>query len=139
MKSGLEFFILKFSEPFQSCCCPVQKNLPRKAELTRQVSSYLSQKWSFQELRVQSTYKLRSRQCELFSNSHLINLFTISRANETFESMQKIKSSEIAQLQAMLRKTEMRVNQQERIVEQKTQENIELTNICDELISKVGK
>merc|ERR1712083_766021 len=63
----------------------------------------------------------------------------ISEANETFESMQKIKSSEIAQLQAMLRKTEMRVNQQERIVEQKTQENIELTNICDELISKVGK
>ena len=71
--------------------------------------------------------------------SRLINLLTISRANETFESMQKIKSSEIAQLQAMLRKTEMRVNQQERIVEQKTQENIELTNICDELISKVGK
>jgi len=63
----------------------------------------------------------------------------ISEANETFESMQKNKSSEIAQLQAMLRKTEMRVNQQERIVEQKTQENIELTNICDELISKVGK
>jgi transforming acidic coiled-coil-containing protein 3 len=53
--------------------------------------------------------------------------------------MQKNKSSEIAQLQAMLRKTEMRVTQQERIVEQKTQENIELTNICDELISKVGK
>ena len=53
--------------------------------------------------------------------------------------MQKSKSSEIAQLQAMLRKTEMRVNQQERIVDQKTQENNELTNICDELISKVGK
>ena len=61
------------------------------------------------------------------------------RANETFEAMQKSKSSEIAQLQAMMRKAEMRVNQQERIVEQKTQENNELTNICDELISKVGK
>jgi hypothetical protein len=32
MKSGLEFFILKFTEPLQSCCCPVQTNLPRKAE-----------------------------------------------------------------------------------------------------------
>ena len=37
----LEFFILKFTEPLQSYCCPVQKNLPRKAELARQVSRYL--------------------------------------------------------------------------------------------------
>ena len=37
----LQFFILKFTEPLQSYCCPVQKNLPRKAELARQVSRYL--------------------------------------------------------------------------------------------------
>ena len=37
----LEFFILKFTEPLQSCCCPVQKNLPRWAELAWQVSRYL--------------------------------------------------------------------------------------------------
>ena len=30
VKSGLEFFILKFTEPLQSCCCPVQKNLPSR-------------------------------------------------------------------------------------------------------------
>ena len=30
MKSGLEFFILKFTEPLQSCCCPVQKICPEK-------------------------------------------------------------------------------------------------------------
>jgi hypothetical protein len=41
MKSGLEFFILKLNEPLQSCCCPVQKNQPRKAELAWQVSRYL--------------------------------------------------------------------------------------------------
>jgi hypothetical protein len=41
IKSGLEFFVLKFTEPLQSCCCPVQKNLPRKAELAWQVSRYL--------------------------------------------------------------------------------------------------
>jgi hypothetical protein len=41
MKSGLEFFILKFTKPLQSCCCPVQKNLPRKAELACQVRRYL--------------------------------------------------------------------------------------------------
>ena len=37
----LEFFILKFTKPLQSCCCPVQKNLPRRAELAWQVSRYL--------------------------------------------------------------------------------------------------
>jgi hypothetical protein len=38
VKSGLDFFILKFTKPLQSYCCPVQKNLPRKAELAWQVS-----------------------------------------------------------------------------------------------------
>ena len=38
VKSGLVFFILKFDQPLQSCCCPVQKKLPGKAELAWQVS-----------------------------------------------------------------------------------------------------
>ena len=42
VKSGLEFFILKFTEPLQSCCCPVQKNLPRKAELAWQAIQQIS-------------------------------------------------------------------------------------------------
>ena len=33
VKSGLEFFILKSYVPLQSCCCPVQKDLPKKAKL----------------------------------------------------------------------------------------------------------
>ena len=37
----LEFFILKFTEPLQSYCCPVQINMPRKTELARQLSRYL--------------------------------------------------------------------------------------------------
>jgi hypothetical protein len=41
MKSSLENFILKFTEPLLSCCCRVQKNLPKKAELAWQVSRYL--------------------------------------------------------------------------------------------------
>ena len=40
VKSGLEF-ILKLTEPLQSCCCPVQKYLPRMAELAWQLSRYL--------------------------------------------------------------------------------------------------
>ena len=33
MKSGLEKNILEYHDPLQSCCCPMQKNLPRKAWL----------------------------------------------------------------------------------------------------------
>ena len=38
----------------------------------------------------------------------------------------------------MLRKAEMKTSTLERTVEQKTRENTELTEICDDLISKVG-
>ena len=40
VKIGLEL-ILKLTEPLQSCCCPVQKYLPRLAELAWQLSRYL--------------------------------------------------------------------------------------------------
>jgi hypothetical protein len=41
VKSGLEKNIFKFYEPLQSycCSCPVQKNLPRKAELAWRLAS----------------------------------------------------------------------------------------------------
>ena len=60
------------------------------------------------------------------------------RANEEVAGLQRARENERAQLQAMLRKAEMKVNNLERVVEQKSQENQELTAICDELISKVG-
>ena len=41
VKSGVEKIILKFHVPLQSCCGPVQKNLPSKAELAWLVSRYL--------------------------------------------------------------------------------------------------
>ena len=37
LASALESLVLKFYQPLQSFCCPVQKNLPRKAELTSQL------------------------------------------------------------------------------------------------------
>ena len=43
VKSGLEF-ILKLTEPLQSCCCPVQKS---RAELAWQVKGQLISKWFF--------------------------------------------------------------------------------------------
>ena len=42
VKSGLEFFYFEIQRAPPECCCPVQKNLPRKAELTWQASRYLS-------------------------------------------------------------------------------------------------
>jgi hypothetical protein len=33
VKRGLEKNILKFHQPLQSCCCPVQNDLSRKTEL----------------------------------------------------------------------------------------------------------
>ena len=51
VKSGLEKFILKFHVPFQSCCCPVQKKLPRKAELAWQISRNLWRgSWNFKTI-----------------------------------------------------------------------------------------
>ena len=41
VKSGIEFFILKFTKPLQICCCPVQKKLPKEAKLACQVGRYL--------------------------------------------------------------------------------------------------
>ena len=73
VRSGLEFFISKFYQPLQSCCCPVQKKLPRKAELAWQLSKYLmldhfspsflTQKCWIQDLRFQYTYFVSSRWC----------------------------------------------------------------------------
>ena len=60
-------------------------------------------------------------------------------ANERLASIQRSREGEVAKLQAMLRKAEMRVATLERTVEEKARENRELTQICDELIAKVGK
>ena len=76
MKSGLDFFILKYNKPLQSCCCTVQKIWPCRLagisegvfSITKQKflhhlfsPSFLCQKWLFQELRV---YKMSSSYCD---------------------------------------------------------------------------
>ena len=72
-------------------------------------------------------------------NNYSIKYYCYFSAYRKIESFQKSRDAEVAQLQAMLRKADMRVNNLERTVDQKTQENTELTAICDELIAKVGK
>merc|ERR1711997_892981 len=62
----------------------------------------------------------------------------LNEANQALEQIQRTKSAEISKLQMMLRKADMKVSTLERTVEQKTRENKELTDICDDLINKVG-
>ena len=60
------------------------------------------------------------------------------RANSRLDEIRRSRQSEIARLEALLRKAEMKVSSLERTVDQKSRENQELTVICDELIAKVG-
>ncbi|NXP14432.1 TACC3 protein, partial [Thinocorus orbignyianus] len=61
------------------------------------------------------------------------------RANEEIAQVRSKAESEIAALQASLRKEQMRIQSLERTLEQKTKENDELTKICDDLILRMKK
>ncbi|KFQ35866.1 Transforming acidic coiled-coil-containing protein 3, partial [Mesitornis unicolor] len=63
----------------------------------------------------------------------------LNQANGEIAQVRNKTKSEIAALQASLRKEQMRVQSLERSLEQKTKENDELTKICDDLISKMEK
>ena len=62
VKSGLELFILKFNEPLQRYLLTCQAN---SVFLGHLFCTGQQQFWSFQELRVWSTYKMSSRWCLL--------------------------------------------------------------------------
>ncbi|XP_041044767.1 transforming acidic coiled-coil-containing protein 3-like isoform X2 [Carcharodon carcharias] len=63
----------------------------------------------------------------------------LNQANEEIAQVRNKYKAEIAALQAHLRKEQMKANSLERSLEQKTKENVELSKICDELISKMEK
>ncbi|XP_078711774.1 transforming acidic coiled-coil-containing protein 2 isoform X4 [Lampetra fluviatilis] len=63
----------------------------------------------------------------------------LDKANEEISQVRNKAKAETAALQASLRKEQMKVDSLERSLEQKTKEIEELTKICDELISKMGK
>lgn len=62
----------------------------------------------------------------------------IEKANEQITKVTKSYQSEIAGLQASLKREQMNVESLEKNIDQKTKQVGELTNICDELISKMG-
>ena len=86
MKSGLEKNVLKFHEPLQSWCFPVQKNLPRNAELTWLVSRYLwSQKSS---LPIFVTYPLAWN--SILQTLHLMLCLLNLRWRDHIEKIKKV-------------------------------------------------
>jgi predicted RNase H-like nuclease (RuvC/YqgF family) len=62
----------------------------------------------------------------------------LESANQEIDAEKKKAASEIARLQAALKKYELKCGMLERSLQAKTRENEELTAICDELINKVG-
>ncbi|XP_015178489.1 PREDICTED: uncharacterized protein PFB0145c isoform X2 [Polistes dominula] len=62
----------------------------------------------------------------------------LRKANLELVDIQKQHESETVKLHAMVRKAELKSNSLAEIVEQKTKENKELTQILDELIARVG-
>ncbi|XP_055929704.1 transforming acidic coiled-coil-containing protein 1-like isoform X1 [Argiope bruennichi] len=63
----------------------------------------------------------------------------LDSANAEIESAKKSGDAEVTVLRAQLKKAEMRISSLEKDLEQKNKENTELSNICDDLIAKVGK
>merc|ERR1712096_433448 len=63
----------------------------------------------------------------------------LRKVNERLAEVKESKASEIMKLTAKLKKAEMEEKSLEMKVKMKEKENGELTQICDELISKVGK
>ena len=62
----------------------------------------------------------------------------IELANQTIGDERKAAEAEQTKLKASLKLLEIKAAKLEKQVEDKTKENEELTNICDELLSKVG-
>ncbi|XP_059159939.1 transforming acidic coiled-coil-containing protein 2-like isoform X1 [Physella acuta] len=62
----------------------------------------------------------------------------LDKANEDIEKIKKSTKQDVVRLEAALKKAELRVSSLEESLQNKEKENLELTAICDELISKVG-
>ncbi|KAK7070028.1 Transforming acidic coiled-coil-containing protein 3, partial [Halocaridina rubra] len=62
----------------------------------------------------------------------------IQLANEEFETMRRANDQEMTKMAALLKKAEMKIMSLQDSNDRKTRENQELTQLCDDLINKVG-
>ncbi|ELT97715.1 hypothetical protein CAPTEDRAFT_167820 [Capitella teleta] len=81
--------------------------------------------------------KLKKQEEKYQSLKHLAE-DRLSTSHEAFENYKRSTKGDITRLELALRKAELEVKTLQQTVEQKTNENAELTNICDELLNKVG-
>ncbi|KAK4309404.1 hypothetical protein Pmani_018981 [Petrolisthes manimaculis] len=63
----------------------------------------------------------------------------IQLANEEFENMRRANEQEMTKMAALLKKAEMKIMSLQDAHDRKVRENQELTQLCDDLINKVGK
>ncbi|XP_022255205.1 uncharacterized protein LOC106470856 isoform X2 [Limulus polyphemus] len=114
-------------------------DLHRRYEKTKSVVEGYKQneEWLKQQLNeTQAKLKKHEQMYEMLRNRTEEKL---DSANVEIENAKKVTEAEMAVLTAQLRKAEMRISSLEKNLEHKTKENTELSNICDELIAKVGK
>ncbi|XP_076372072.1 transforming acidic coiled-coil-containing protein 3-like [Tachypleus tridentatus] len=114
-------------------------DLHRRYEKTKSVVEGYKQneEWLKQQLsETQAKLKKHEQMYEMLRNRTEEKL---DSANVEIENAKKVTEAEMAVLTAQLRKAEMRISSLEKNLEHKTKENAELSNICDELIAKVGK
>lgn len=75
--------------------------------------------------------------CKYLKHSWL-DFSLMHRANEEFEGMRKSNEQEMTKMAALLKKAEMKIMSLQDSFDRKTRENQELTQLCDDLINKVG-
>ncbi|XP_063546275.1 transforming acidic coiled-coil-containing protein 3-like [Cydia strobilella] len=74
---------------------------------------------------------------ELYTNFKQITEESLSKANETLETVKKNHSVELTKLNATIKKHEIKISSLEESLSQKIRDNEELTRICDQLINEV--
>lgn len=104
-------------------CKSVLEGYKQNEERLKQVASDLQNKLRQQE---QMYEMLRTRTQD-----------KLDSANAEIENARKSRDGELSVLRAHLKKAEMKISGLEKDIEQKNKENLELSNICDDLISKV--
>lgn len=74
---------------------------------------------------------------ELYSNLKKVTSESLSKANETLESITKNHNAEVTKLNAIIKKHEITIASLQESLAQKNRDNEELTRICDQLINEV--
>ncbi|XP_013192093.2 uncharacterized protein LOC106136178 [Amyelois transitella] len=85
-----------------------------------------------------SEYEIGMKKYEvLYNNIKEVTSDSLSKANETLDSIKKNHNVEITKLNATIKKHEITIASLQESLAQKTRDNEELTRICDQLINEV--